>query len=166
VIPAVVGSSPIVHPIESPSKKASARKLQQETFSRGATRLGQAPSSTPLNPPARKLQQESFSKKPSVVGLRASVKPHLSAQFYWSVAIFSDFQRDIKSRKYKACVFNTISSNLILHGSLPAGCADLTSICLKSVSDPDAVKIDRRILASIVRCDNRMVRGILSSSWV
>ena len=51
VIPAVVGSSPIVHPIESFSEKASARKLQQESLSRGlrAPEL-RAPLSTIVHP--------------------------------------------------------------------------------------------------------------------
>ena len=84
VIPAVVGSSPIVHPIESPSKKASARKLQQETFSREATRPGQAPSSTPLNPAARKLQQETFSRGAARLGQAPSSTPFTNADTHTS----------------------------------------------------------------------------------
>ena len=68
VIPAVVGSSPIVHPIESFSEKASARKLQQA---------------------ARKLQQESLSRGLRAPELRAPLSTIVHPMFYWP---FSDYR--------------------------------------------------------------------------
>ena len=45
-------------------------------------------------------------------------------------------------------------------GAVPVGCSDLSATCVKSVSHPDASKIDSPILAFTSRLHNRTVRGI------
>lgn len=45
-------------------------------------------------------------------------------------------------------------------------CPDLTATGVKSVSHPDAFKMDSLTLASIILHDNRLVGGISSSSWL